>query len=602
MEQADPQTWARHGLLWIGVWLSAVGCNSRPAAPHPEVSRGAPTPALASPDSRSPAPPWPQTPLPAPRPAQTDDWFEDMTEQSGVHFAFRTGWEGGHYTVLESMGGGVAMWDFDGDGNLDIFFPGGGTIDGTPRKIAGRPPALYRNVGADVGAGQFVDVTVAAGLGTAGDYSRACAVADFNCDGLPDLFVVCFGRSQLLRNNGDGTFQEVAGPAGLVTDGFNSAAAWADVDRDGCPDLYVASYLNIPRDDTRSCDDTLRGIRDVCGPWAYPGTQDRLFRNCGDGSFEEITKTAGLSDEGKGLGVVAADVNEDGWIDFYVANDTTNNHLYLGGPGLRFQESGLLAGVATNENGTAQGSMGVDFGDYDGDGHGDLWVANYEREDDTLYRWLNGANFSNATLAAGLGGISRPCVGFGTGFADFDSDGWLDLYVINGHVLYRRGESPYLQPPLLYHNLQGKKFQSGCDQGGPYFSIPHAGRGAASGDLDNDGAPDLVVVHQNDPVVLLKNRLTPQHWIRTELRGVQSNPDAVGAAVSLAYQGRRLVRFVTGGGGYASHADRRILFPNADGQPQDVTVRWPSGKTEVFRRVPVCRRNLLIEGAGDSEP
>ncbi|MCY2996453.1 MAG: CRTAC1 family protein [Planctomycetota bacterium] len=557
-----------------------------------------PTPGDAPADSLSPESPLPRTPPAVARPVQPDDWFEDVTERSGVRFAFRTGWEGGHYTVLESMGGGVAMLDYDGDSDLDIFFPGGGKIFGTPRKIEGRPPALYRNDG----DGHFVDVTVAAGLGTAGDYTRACAVADFNCDGFPDLFVVCFGRSQLLRNNGDGTFREVAGQAGLVTDGFNSTAAWADVDRDGCPDLYVAAYLNIPPDDTKSCDDTLRGIRDVCGPWAYPGAPDRLFRNRGDGTFEEITRTAGLSDEGKGLGVVAADVNQDGWIDFYVANDTTDNHLYLGGPGLRFQEAGLMAGVATNENGTAQGSMGVDFGDYDGDGHGDLWVTNYEREDDTLYRWLSGASFSNATLAVGLGGISRPYVGFGTGFVDFDSDGWLDLFVINGHVLYHRGEGPYQQPAMLFRNRTGQTFQNVTASGGPYFSIPHAGRGAAYGDLDNDGAPDLVVVHQNDPVVLLRNRLTPRNWIRTVLRGIQSNPDAVGAAVSLEYQGRKLVRFVNGGGGYASHADRRILFPNADGQPRDVTVRWPSGKTEVFRDVPVCRTSLLIEGAGESEP
>jgi hypothetical protein len=584
--------WPWCGLL--GAWLCVpiAGCGSGPKTPGPEVSASFSPRAAHVEEAPAPA-----VPAPLPRAARPDDWFEDVTEQTGIRFAYRTGREGEQYTVLEPLGGGVAGFDYDRDGDVDLFFLGGGRISGPPPKVEGLPPKLYRNDG----DWQFTDVTEAAGLNSAGDYSLGCAVGDFDRDGCPDLFVTCFGRSRLFHNDGKGRFTDVTDDAGLAIDGFSSAAVWADVDRDGWPDLYVVGYLRVALHESKPCGDLLRKIKDICGPKIYDGAPDRLFRNRGDNTFEEITKTAGLSEEGKGLGVVAADLNEDGWIDFYVANDTTANHLYLGGPGLRFRETGLAAGVAVDENGTPQGSMGIGLGDYDGDGHCDIWVTNFEREHNTLYRSRGGGEFTDSTLAAGLANVGRPEVGFGTGFVDFDSDGWLDLYVTNGHVQYYTGQSPYLQPAFLLQNLQGKTFANRSAVGGPYFSVPHAGRGAASADLDNDGAIDLVIVHQNDPVVLLRNRRAPPSWVRIELRGAQSDPAAIGAVVALDYQGRQLNRVVVGGEGYLSHADQRIVFPADDDQPRDVTVRWLSGKEEVFRGVPVRQTTQLVEGAGEDE-
>ena len=532
------------------------------------------------------------------RPVDADDWFEDMTSRSGIDFTYRNGREGEQFTVLETVGGGVAALDFDQDGDMDLFFLGGGTITGPPLKTAGLPSRLYRNDG----DWKFVDVTEQTGLGDPGDYSLGCAVGDFDRDGFPDLFITCHGRSRLYRNNGAGAFSEVSQSLGLSIEGLSTGAVWADVNRDGWPDLYVAGYLQIPADDVQSCGDTLRKIRDICGPRLYPAAQDRLFLNRMGKGFEEVTQQAGIGNRGKGLGVLAADINNDGWIDIYVANDTTNNELYLGSPNFPFREMGMIAGVATDANGTPQGSMGIDFGDFDGDENGDLWVTNFERESNTLYRSAGNGVFNDATLSAKLASVSRPQVSFGTGFVDFDSDGWLDLYVLNGHVAYFTGQSPYLQRPLVLQNQQGRSFTDVSDIAGPYFSVPHAGRGAASADLDNDGAVDLVLIHQNAPAVILKNRKTPTNWIRVELRGRTSDVDAVGAVASVEYQGRRLVRVVVGGAGYLSSSDRRIVFPADDDLPKDVKVRWLGGKEEIFRKIPVQQNLQLVEGTGEDVP
>ena len=525
-----------------------------------------------------------------------DDWFEDVTKRSGIDFAYRTGREGEQFTLLESAGGGMALFDFDRDGDLDLFCTGGGKISHPPFKVVGLPGALFRNDG----AWKFTDVTESAGLDIAGDYSCGCAVGDYDRDGFPDLFVTCYGQSQLFRNNGKGGFEDVTQAAGIHMSQFSSAATWADVDRDGWLDLYVVGYVDISKSPNEFCGDVENNIRDICGPWQYPPEQDRLFRNRGDGAFEEITKKAGLSNEGKGLGVLAADVNDDGWIDFYVANDTTRNHLYLGGANLQFREVGIESGTAFDEFGTPEGSMGVDWGDFDGDGRGDLWVTNYEMEDNSLYRSLGDANFTHATLKAGLSAVCRRYVSFGTGMVDFNSDGWPDLFVINGHVLYETGKTAYRQPAFLFENQNGQRFKNVSDSAAPYFSIPHAGRGAAVGDLDNDGALDLVVVHQNEPITLLRNRRTPKNWIGVELQGTTSAPDAIGASVSTEFQNRRLVKWVRGGAGYLSQFDTRLVFPVDGDNAHPVTVRWLGGKTEVFRDLSVAKTNTLAEGMGTS--
>ena len=575
-------------LFAIAALCLPAACDRREAKPPPDQESAAQAgPATAEPGDLEASP--------LPREPRSDDWFEDVTERSGVDFAYRNGQAGGQYTILETVGGGVAMIDYDNDDDLDLYFPGGGALAAGPLKISGRSGKLYRNDG----DWKFVDVTAEAGLAEAAGYTHGCAVADFDRDGFADLFVSGFRCGRLYRNDGRGHFEDVAEQTGLALDGWSTAAAWADLDRDGWPELFVANYLDWQPADNQPCIEPGSEARDVCPPQNYPGASDQLFHNLQGAGFEEITDAAGIRRLDKGLGVVAADINLDGWIDFYVANDVLANRLYLGRGDLRFAERAALSGTAGSEFGAPEGSMGVDFGDYNGDGRGDLWVVNFEMEDNSLYRNDGNDSFTHATVPAGLGGRCRPLVGFGTGFADFDSDGWLDLYVINGHVYYRAGRSPYRQPAFVFRNLAGGSFADVSDAAGPYFSAPHAGRGAAVGDLDNDGAADLVVVHQNEPVVLLKNRRPPERWLRVKLRGETCDREAIGAKVVFEHEGRPLVRFVRSGAGYLSQSDLRIVFPVAADDALDVEVVWPGGRRESFRRLSAGATNVLAEGQGE---
>ncbi len=583
----------RLAFCMAAVCLHSSGCNrldsdSRPpqAAALSDLSQATPAPSTDGSEGASGGP----------RQPAADDWLLDVTKRSGIDFRYRNGEEGQQFTILETVGGGVAMIDYDNDDDLDLFFPGGGIIDAAPIRVAGLPGALYRNDG----NWKFVDVTREAGLADAGDYSHGSSVADFDRDGFADLFVSCYGRNRLYRNDGRGHFIDVTEQAGLDFNGWSTASAWGDVDRDGWPDLFVANYLAWQPVDNDYCGTTNPRIPDVCPPQKYPPTPNRLFRNRGDGGFEDISHHSGIDEPGKALGVVAADINADGWLDFYVANDVIANRLHLGGPDSRFTETGAISGVAFNEFGAPEGSMGVDFGDYNGDGRGDLWVVNFEMEDNSLYRNDGAGSFTHATVLAGLAGRCRPYVGFGTGFADFDSDGWLDMFVINGHVFYRQGRSPYRQPAFLFRN-RGGKFEDRSDSGGPYFASSHAGRGAAVGDLDNDGAPDLVVVHQNEPVALLKNQRPPEHWVRFKLRGTKCDRDAVGAKLSLHDGEQTHVRWVRSGAGYLSQFDPRIVLPISENWQGDVEVTWPGGRRERFGDLAPGKTNLLVEGDGESD-
>ncbi|MDB5335607.1 MAG: repeat protein, partial [Planctomycetaceae bacterium] len=482
--------------------ISLASCRPAPAIVEPAPS----SPAVVKLAFATPAVPQPVSAPTVPRAARSDDWFEDVTPTTGVNFTYRTGRETLTYSMVESFGGGVALFDFDNDGDTDVLVTGGGQIS-QAFEIRGRAPGLFRNDG----NWNFVDVTAEAGLSQANDYSHGITVGDFNADGFSDLYFTCYGHSHLYQNDGAGWFHEVTVEAKLELDGWRTAATWADVDRDGWPDLYVCGYVEWQPDPKRFCGDAKQQIRDVCMPRDLPATSDRLFRNRGDGTFQDISATAGLRSGGKGLGVVAADIDRNGWIDFYVANDVEDNFLYLGGPGGKLEEVGAHRGVSGNEYGIPEGSMGVDFADVNGDGFGDLFVTNYEQEDNSLYRNDGTGNFNHATVAMGLGGSNRPWVGFGTGFVDFDSDGWLDLFVMNGHVTYHVRTSAFEQPALLYRNLSGQRLQDISERGGPWFSVPHVARGAATGDLDHDGAPDLVVVQQDAPIAILRNRNPAPH-------------------------------------------------------------------------------------------
>ena len=361
--------------------------------------------------------------------------------------------------------------------------------------------------------------------------------------------------------------------------------------------MYVITYCDWLPDHTERCIND-QDLRDICGPSLYPGARDYLWRNKGDGTFEDVTDKAGLQEHSRALGVVAADMNEDGWMDIFVANDVQENQLYRGGPEFPLEEVGLLSGVAYSSTGEREGSMGVDVGDFDGDGRLDLWYANYANQDNSLRRNLGDMGFLDVAAPTGMVGVSRMWVGFGTGFADFDSDGWLDLFVANGHVSYERLDSPYRQPAQLFHNQAGKRFVDVSEQGGPYFSIDHVGRGAAVGDLDNDGGLDLVISHQNEPVVVLRNRRPAKNWVSVLLRGERSNPDAIGAKVTARYGDRQLARWIRGGGGYASSFDPRILFPAVDDAPVSVTVKWPNGQVEVFPNLLKARLTNWSKGRG----
>jgi enediyne biosynthesis protein E4 len=589
--------------LLVGVlWAAAAGCGN----PGLDPSSGNPT-ALPSVPAWLPSVPTRPTEAAAaasgdaasfPRAARNDDWFEDVTAAAGVQFSYRNGREGGQYTVLESIGGGVALIDYDRDQDLDLMFVGGGQISAqTPPAITGLPPGLFRNEG----DWRFSPVTRPACLDAAGDYSHACISADYDRDGFPDLLITAFGRCRLLHNQGDGTFRDVSREAGIDFPGWSTAAAWADVDRDGWLDLYVAQYLTWKPEQTQECLDSARKVRDICPPQAYPPAQDRMFRNRQDGTFGEVTSVAGLSDQGRGLGVLATDLNDDGWVDFYVVNDVGVNHLYRGGPGVRFEEIGVQSGVACSEYGLAESGMGVDVADYNGDGWPDLWVTNFELENNSLYRGSGDGVFTHATVSAGLAGSCFPYVGFGTCFDDLNGDGWPDLFISNGNVYYQRGKKGYRQPCFLFQNTDGRRFADVSPQGGPYFSVPHVGRGMALGDLDNDGAPDLVVVHQNEPVALLRNRLASPAWVGITLRGTSANCEAIGARVSVPFRGRHLVRWVRSGAGYFSQFDQRLTFPGSDG-PLDATVTWPGGRRELFSALAPGRYHEIVEGEGAAQP
>lgn len=523
------------------------------------------------------------------------DLFEDVTATTGITHRYSSGRHSKLYTILETVGGGVAAFDFDQDDDIDLLFTGGGEFveqNGRIQRISGITAKLYRNDG----NWRFQDVTETAWPSNATDYSHGVSIGDYNRDGWPDVFVSCYGRSQLFKNE-NGVFCRVDDEANLVIEGWSTAAAWADVDSDGWPDLFVAGYLQWTPDSHQECQSGKQ--RDVCPPQNYSPAPDRLFRNRGDGTFVEITDHAGIQSTGKGLGAVAADFNQDGHVDIYVANDVTANHLYMGNGDGTFREVGVDAGVGLNEFGIPEGSMGVDVGDYNGDGRADIFTTNFQGEDNSLYIGNRNESWSHTTVISGMGGIGRSLVGFGTNFADFNSDGWPDIYVVNGHVQYHSTGAPLRQPALLLLNREGKRFSDVTHCGGPWFRNTHIGRGSCVADLDNDGDLDLVVVTQDDPVTILQNRGAPSRFVRLQLRGAESDPFAVGALVSVNFNGRVLTQWARSGAGYLSTLDRRLTFPVDEGKALTVKVSWPNGSKESFNAIAGQTTNI-VQGKGQA--
>jgi hypothetical protein len=540
-------------------------------------------------------------------------YFDDVTAGSGIAFMHRNGEEANHCTLLESLGGGVALFDYDGDGLLDIFLTGGGHFTGPDRKqIRGYPGKLYKNLG----DWKFRDVTADTGLDRVVFYSHGAAVGDYDRDGWPDLLITGYGRLALMHNESDGRggrrFVEVTGPAHLDDHEWSSSAAWADVDGDGYPDLYICHYVEWSWKAHRVCrGDSSFVERDLCAPETFEGTPHRLYHNNGDGTFTDVSRDAGIrlekTESGKGLGVVVVDVNNDGRPDIYAVNDTVRNFLYVnkserGRPS--FTEIGLPGGVAMGDRGAPDGSMGVDAADYDGSGRASLWVTTFERELPALYRNDSEADrvlFTYATRLSGVSALGSAYVGFGTAFLDVDLDGWEDLVAINGHVRRYPSYCPLRQRPFLLRNQGDGKFVNVTLQGGDYFHVVHRGRGLAVGDLDNDGRPDLVLSHLNEPVVLLRNapdeaKVPRRHWLGLELLG-RKHRDIAGARVIVESGGRRLTRFAKGGGSYLSTSDPRLLFGLDDlDRVERITVFWPWGEQQQWEGLAVDRYWRLTEG------
>jgi hypothetical protein len=567
--------------------------------------------------------------------------FTDMTADSGLHFTYRNGQEADQYAILETLGGGIALFDYDGDGLLDIFVTGGGYFDGPDKKqIKGYPCRLYKNLG----GWKFRDVTHEVGLDKIDFYTHGCAVADCDRDGRPDLLVTGYGRLALFHNetgpDGKPRFVETTAQAGLRGDHFwSTSAAWADLDGDGFPDLYICQYVDWSFANNPKCESTFDKVeREVCPPTVFAARPHALYRNNGNGTFTDVAKEAGLHaprtdadyerldfldkaarallreadrkrDFGKGLGVVITDVDGDGKPDIYVANDTTDKFLYINRstPGkLRFEDKAVEMGATGDERGGVTGSMGVDAGDYEGSGRPSLLVTNFQDELHALYRNIRVGDrtmFHFSSPHSGLGSIGRSYVGFGAGFFDLDNDGWLDIVIANGHVTRRPMGTGVEQLPVLLRNqgTERNRFVSVNSQGGKYFQSVHIGRGLAIGDLDNDGRPDLVISHINEPVTLLRNTAAPEnHWLGVELSD-QTHRDLAGTKLTLEINGRLLTRFINGGGSYLSSGDRRVLFGlGKEAKAGRLTVYWPSGREQSWEGLAVDRYWGLT--AGEKSP
>jgi len=498
--------------------------------------------------------------------------------------------------IVEAKGGGAAFLDYDNDGDLDIYWINGSSLE-NPEQNPGN--ALYRNDGSE----GFTEVTTAAGVEGRG-WCMGAINADYDGDGDQDLYITNLRKNILYRNDGDGRFVNVAEKAGVATTRWNTGAAFADYDLDGDLDLYVASYLKFDPEEIPRLGATWKGVDAFVGPLSLPGEQDIFYRNNGDGTFSDITTWARLTHPSPryGLGVLFVDYDADGYPDLYVANDVTPNFLYRNRGDGRFTEVSLPANVAYGGDGKRQASMGLAWGDYDANGHPDIFVTHFEDDYNTLYSNEGEGRFADVSSAVGMLETSLPYVSFGTGFLDYDNDGDLDLLVANGHVYPQIDQagtaSTYAQPNHLFENLGDGRFEPLLPQPGDSLGSAGVSRGSCIGDYDNDGDLDIFVSQIDDRPALLRNDTgNRKNWIGLKLAGRAGNRDAIGARVRLVTNGRAQIRDVLCGSSFLCSEDRRLHFGLGNQLRVDsLEVRWPGGAVQHFAGLPVNRYLLIEEG------
>ena len=525
--------------------------------------------------------------------------FTDVTEAAGIKFRHINGAQG-EYHLPETMGAGGAFFDYDNDGDLDLYLINSGYLTDAVSQAA-VTSMLYRNNG----DGTFTDTTDQAGVGNAGNYGMGAACADYDNDGDIDLYVTNFGANILYQNNGDGTFTDITEKAGVGDELLGSSATFFDYDRDGYLDLYVVNYVHydvdVPR---RPCG--VKGIRTYCHPEHFVGAPDQLYRNNGDGTFTNVTEAAGLTNisgphGGKGLGVIAADFSNDGEPDLYVANDTTPNFLFYNNGNGTFTEIGLFSGCAYSFDGIAQASMGVDAGDFNRDGFLDIFVINFSQETNALYQNNGDGTFTDVIYDVNLGKESYIFLGFGTGFFDYDNDGWLDLYIANGHISDNIEQITnvvtYAQRDQLFRNNRNGTYTEVSLSSGGYFQYEGVGRAAIFGDYDNDGDLDIAVTQSNGPAHLLRNDGgNRQNWLRIKLIGTKSNRDGFGTRVWITVGDESWMQEAHAGYSYLCSNDPRVFFGLGEVATVDrLEIHWISGTVQVLENIPANQEIVITE-------
>jgi hypothetical protein len=570
--------------------LMFAGCKSKPAPETASIS--VPSPAAAS------APIVSSGPVALPRPSGPIT-FTDVTAQAGIHFRHNNGGFGKKY-LPETMGSGVCVIDYDNDGWPDILFVN--SADWPGHKTHRTTPALYHNNH----DGTFTDVTKQAGLDVE-MYGLGCTVGDYDNDGYDDLYITAIGGSHLFHNQGNGRFTDVTAKAGVADSGFPASAVWFDYDHDGKLDLFVAHYVDWSSETDQFC--TLDGThKSYCTPERYKGESAKLYRNLGNGRFEDVTKKAGLLDpSSKSLGIALVDLDNDGWLSLLVTNDTQPNKLWRNNKNGTFTDQGFAAGVAYNDAGKARAGMGTDAADYDGSGRQGLVIGNFTNEGLALYQNQGGGLFLDQAIPAGLAEPSERVLTFGVFFFDYDLDGLPDIFAANGHVAddvsVLQPSLHYAEPPLLFRNRGGGKFENMSDKVGPALRQPMVARGAAYLDYDNDGDLDIVISTNNGPARLLRNDNGNRNdLLRMKLVGTKSNRDAIGARVTVTTaNGQKMMQMVKTGSSYLSQSEFPLTFglgKPESGKTVNVEIAWPSGRKESLLHVAANQFVTVEEGKG----